>query len=255
LTRRVVDAPFLFGGAHNRLFFLLLINSYLFFFQYFLDTGEITLMKRVAALSILATAAAAHAAPANDIAGLQLGSSYANARPMMLKANPGYKFTDIILKGGKVAGTDARYSKGGKVVDQFVVLQDAAGAVWFMGRGQAFEQGSRIKRDTMLRSLEEKYGKPNDNMFGDGSQLWEFDRKGKQVVSKFGGQGAICNGGATSHYLGDMADPDKMVAAFSVMVMDSQRMYDELNGVKNKAENERLQKLKNEAAKDLKPKL
>ena len=32
-------------------------------------------------------------------------------------------------------------------------------------------------------------------------------------------------------------------------------MYDELNGVKNKAENERLQKLKNEAAKDLKPKL
>ena len=236
-------------------------------------------MKLVAALAILATAAAAHAAPANDIAGLQLGSSYANARPMLLKANPGYKFTDIILKGGKVAGTDARYSKGGKVVDQFVVLQDAAGAVWFMGRGQAFEQGSRIKRDTMLRSLEEKYGKPNDNMFGDGSQLWEFDRKGKQVFAKFGGQGAICNGGSTSHYLGDMegariymptqfsehcgtkisahvsTDPDKMVAAFSVMVMDSQRMYDELNGVKNKAENERLQKLKNEAAKDLKPKL
>ncbi len=57
-----------------------------------------------------------HAAPANDSAGLQRGSRFAIARPMMLKANPGYQFTDIILKGGKVAGTDA-------------------GAVWFMGRG------------------------------------------------------------------------------------------------------------------------
>ncbi len=237
-------------------------------------------LKTLAALATLTAATVAHAG--NDIAGVQLGSSYASARPLLLKANPGYKFTDITLTGGKVVGTNAAFEKGGKVVDQFIVIQNAAGQVWYAARGQAFDQGGRIKTDTLKQSLVGKYGKFSRYGYLEENPLWEFDRAGKLWTgSNYQGpcgSGGIPAGGGTDmgrvsganihvptnfpERCGVMIktaishnEADKMVSAFSVMMVDSARMYDELNGNKQKAEAERVQKLKRESAQDIKPQL
>lgn len=237
-------------------------------------------MKIFAPISVL-TFAATQAIAANDIAGVQIGSPLSTQRTVIAKANPSYQLNDVKLTTGKIVGINAIAQKDGRIIDQFVVIQNDAGIIWFVARAQALEKGARIKPETLLNSFKEKYGPYADISTGSGGPIWQFDRQGKIHLGQYiqgpcyAGIGAgasttfgkvpgtaiqvprnftpRCGTEITSYVRKDSTDG--MVSAFSVQIVDAKRMYDELNGKSAVEENERKQKLEAEKSKDIKPKL
>jgi hypothetical protein len=214
---------------------------------------------------------------APDIAGVQIGAPLSAQKKEIEKANPSYQISDIRLTNGKTIGVKAIAEKNGKQVDQFVAIQNDAGVVWFVARSQVLEQGSRIKYETLLDSLKEKYGMYTDISAGTGGPVWYFDRQGK--IYQGGGKNPCSRGVITGSYrqvpgttisvpsrftetcgteitsgIGKDSK-DGMVNAFSVTIVDEKRMYDELNGKSVAEENERRRKLEDEKSKNVKPKL
>jgi hypothetical protein len=220
---------------------------------------------------------AGSALAANDISGVAIGSSFNDQRAKIAQINPAYKLTDIKLTSGKTAGVNAQAEIQGRVVDQFVALQDDSGAIWFVGRAQALEAGSRIKPDVLINSMVEKYGSYTELMIGSGGPTWQFDRQGKRYQGG-GAQGPCAGTVGSGRSMGKVIAtaiivpqtfPEKcgieiltwahqnegMVSAFSVQITDSKRMYDQLTK-KNNAEEAALQKAREaESAKGNKPKL
>ncbi len=218
---------------------------------------------------------------AQDIAGVQIGIPFLPQKNLIAKANPGYQLNDIKFSNGKTVGINAIAQKDGRVVDQMVVIHNDAGVVWFIGRAQAPEKGSRIKLDTLLSSLKEKYGQYSDLSLGSGGPSWQFDRQG--ALFQGSAQSAPCYtgiGAGASTSFGKVPgtsievprnfapkcgvkistsvlkdSTDGMVSAFSVQIIDAKLMYDELNAKDTNAETERKKQLESEKAKDNKPKL
>ena len=233
-------------------------------------------------VSLLAVSFLGAANAANDIAGVQIGSAFATSKALVVKANPGYQINEIRGGGGKVVGINALVQKDGRFIDQFVVIQNDAGIVWFVARAQGFEKGARIKSETLLNSLQEKYGSPSEMSVGSGGPMWDFDREGKlyQGASTQGpcytgiGAGTTTSFGKVPGALGiniprtfgpkcgtristgvSKDSNDGMVSAFSVQIVDSKRMFDELNNKDMKLQTERQRQLDGEKARDAKPSL
>ncbi|MCA1324924.1 hypothetical protein [Herbaspirillum sp. alder98] len=214
---------------------------------------------------------------ANDIAGVAIGSSFNDQRAKIAQINPAYKLTDIKLTSGKTAGVNAQAESNGRVVDQFIALQDDAGVIWFVGRAQALEKGARIKPDVLVNSMVEKYGTYTELSIGSGGPTWQFDRQGKryQGGAAHGPCGNTVGGSAPMGKV--IASPilvpqsfspkcgieiltwaqqnDGMVASFSVQIADAKRMYDQINKQTNAEEAARQKAMEAEGAKGNKPKL
>lgn len=219
---------------------------------------------------------------ATDISGIQLGQSFPAVKELVKKVNPAYELNDIKWSDGKLGGLNATVKRKGYVVDQFVVLQNKAGKVWFVGRAQQLEKGARVKPDVLLDSLKEKYGPYTELSTGSGGPSWNFDRNGKLYQGPttqgpcYGGLGTgsimplgqnvmgvnispprdftqKCGMEITSGMATDLTDG--MVNSFGVRLIDSKSMYDELNGQAVTEETKRNQQLQNEKAKNVKPQL
>lgn len=215
-----------------------------------------------------------------DVGGVEIGSAFSAAKPLMMKANAGYQITDM-TQGGKLAGYNAVFQKDGKPVDQLVVLQNAAGVVWFVARGQSLAQGERMKQATLLSSLRAKYGAESGISIGTGGPFWQFDRAGsvyKGEATKSPCAGPMVGAGSTVSVgvvpgaslnvpknfpskcgaIVDVpihTDKDGMVASFSIQLVDSKRRYDELSAKDAAGKTEDQRKLEAERARDVKPKL
>lgn len=238
-------------------------------------------MHRFMPTVVLATLLSGSALAATDIAGITIGAPLSGQRQAIAKVNPSYQLNDIKLANGKTVGVNAIAQNAGRVTDQFVVIQNDSGIVWFVARAQALEKGSRIKPETLLNSLKDKYGMYTELSIGSGGPMWQFDRqgniyKGQSVQGPcYAGIGAgasttfgkvpgtsiqvprnftpKCGTEITTSVLKDSTDG--MVSAFAVQIVDAKRMYDELNGKATAEENERKRKLEAEKSKDTKPKL
>ena len=235
-------------------------------------------MMKIRAATMFAAFVTNHAGAATDIAGVQIGLPLATQKAIIAKANPSYELKDIKLSG-KTVGINAIAEKEGRVIDQFVAIQNESGIVWFVARAQALEKGARIKSDTLLNSLKDKYGLYTE--FGSVGPMWQFDRQGNIYKGQwvqgpcYAGIGAgasttfgqvpgtsiqvprnftpKCGTEITTSVLKDSTDG--MVSAFAVQIVDAKRMYDELNGKATAEEDQRKQKLEAEKSKDIKPKL
>jgi hypothetical protein len=223
----------------------------------------------------LSLSLSAHAAP--DVSGIEIGSAFTSAKPLMMKANAGYQITDL-TQGGKVMGYNAVAMKDGNPVDQLLVLQNESGKVWFIGRGQRLAQGERIKHATLLASLREKYGPESAISLGSNGPHWQFNRAGalyKGDLSTGPCDGMV--GGALS--LGKVpnaninvprsfaptcgvnidapmfVDNDGMVFAFTLQLIDAKAMFDELTAKDQAAKADQQRKLEAEQARNVKPKL
>ncbi|UYZ82748.1 hypothetical protein MTZ49_08980 [Entomomonas sp. E2T0] len=216
---------------------------------------------------------------AQDVAGIKIGESFSAQKSLITKANSDYQLNDITRPGGNTVGINAIAKKDGRVIDQMLVIHNDSGIVWFVGRAQALEKGARINPDTLMSSLKEKYGNYSE-ISGTGGPRWYFDRQGTLFQGSVIGSPCYRGIGPTGTSFNQVPgtgmqvptvfppkcgleietsvyqdSKDGMVSAFSVRIIDTKRMFDELNNKSINAENERKQQLEREKANDNKPKL
>lgn len=220
---------------------------------------------------------------ADDIAGVAIGSSLSAAKDAISKANPNYKLSPLMLKSGKEGGVTAvtldrmpgtgAINAGGPS-DEFAALQNDSGKVWFLARVQRLAEGARIKKDILLTSVTEKFGKPSGQAMMDYGFIWQFDRAGKQY---FGSGSGPCESmlragsnlpGVTvgaphmfSPTCGKLItvfatqQPDGMIPHYVVSIIDAKAMFDEINARDAQAAADQRKKLLDEQAKGVKPKI
>ena len=140
---------------------------------------------------VLAAAILGHSAAmaAADVAGIAIGSNFTEQKAAIQKLNPKYQFTEMNDASGRLVGLQAHVPISQATVnsvanDHFAVVSNEAGKVWFVSRGQSFLDGERIKYETFLSSVKEKYG-PYTTLSTNGRFLtWQFDRNGKLYQGK-----------------------------------------------------------------------
>jgi hypothetical protein len=211
-----------------------------------------------------------------EISGVAIGQPFADQRTRIQKINPAYKFSDIKTRDGQTSGLIATATRPDSLpIDQFVVTHTEAGQVWFVSRMQRFEPGSRINFDTLLKLLKEKYG-PYVLNAATGFPEWHLDRQGNLFVPKSFGDLGPCRALAAFGPTGGNSvrvptsfqpkcgtsistqiekDRDGMVTSFIVDVLDSQRIFDELDAKSKSKEQQKKDALDAEKAKDTRPKL
>jgi hypothetical protein len=122
-----------------------------------------------------------------DISGYKIGGQMVTAKPALQKINPAYVFDEIKLSDGRVVGLSAvvkivKQNMPTFYADQFILLQNEAGVVWFAGRTQQIADKEKyVNIKTLRESLESKYGKStySENL----SMVWDYDVGGKQYMS------------------------------------------------------------------------
>lgn len=122
-----------------------------------------------------------------DISGYKIGGQMASAKPALQKINPAYAFDEVKLSDGRVVGLSAvakivKPNTSPFYTDQFILLQNEAGVVWFAGRSQRIPDKEKyVNIKTLRESLEGKYGKATltENL----KLLWDYDANGKQYFS------------------------------------------------------------------------
>jgi hypothetical protein len=133
---------------------------------------------------------ASHAAHALDIAGVALGSNAAEARAAVSKVNPKFQFSSIRLPGGKGTGFVAKESghpaihgPNAGLYDEFVVLLDDAGKVWYLVRNVNTSSENRIVHRDLIREFTQKYGGPsNRSWLIQETITWARYRSGKMYI-------------------------------------------------------------------------
>jgi len=238
----------------------------------------------ILAAAVLATLTSTATLAADDISGVAIGTSLAAAKEAIAKANPDYQINPLMLTSGKEAGVTAKtddtmmsgdrhYSTG--LSDEFAALLNDAGNVWFIARAQRFDKGGRLKLDTLKEALTEKFGQPSDHsIIGSLGFTWQYDRNGKQW--KTGSGVAPCQGNGTSTMIPGVSmtaprsfsprcgllvsvnavtQKDHMVSYYTISITDVKGMFDELSAQDAKEEADRKQKLADEQAKAVKPKI
>ncbi|QBE65672.1 hypothetical protein [Pseudoduganella lutea] len=226
----------------------------------------------------------------SDIAGIPLGSTLAEARAGMSRANSALKFSPLKHTTGKEVGITAKtldqmpgtgITDPGGPSDGFVALQSDSGKVYFLAREQRLPTGSRIRKDVLESSLKEKFGDssyPDNNPMLKGRSVslhQEFDRQGKLYVGPpIGGPCAGIGWDSTAVPGSTITAPrsfppacgkmviargliqtDGMVPMYSVMILDAKSIFDELNGKAVVTQSEQKRRLEQERAKAVKPQL
>ncbi|MYM87119.1 hypothetical protein GTP91_07980 [Rugamonas sp. FT82W] len=126
-----------------------------------------------------------------DIAGIRVGISVTEARQLLQKLNPAYKFTPItrIMSSEPLGlqasvGTDRTDKKG---ADFFSVLYNEAGIVWRIKREQTVTADKAILASTLIQSLTAKYdqagGVAKYRDQGNTNLAWSYDLAGRQLAS------------------------------------------------------------------------
>ncbi|AIR90609.1 hypothetical protein [Pseudomonas cremoricolorata] len=235
--------------------------------------------------ALLAALVCIPALAADDVSGVKLGSTLAEATAAISNINDQYKVSPLKLQDGSEAGVSAvtdEQSQGTGFtdfrgpVDQFLALQNDAKAVWFIGRAQALKEGSRMPLDTLETALKEKYGPFSGADNGMGKRyVWQYDRKGKLYIG--------INSGGPCADLYDFRSrvpgvaittpasfnakcsklivvqtgfaPDDLTASYTVSIADMASMYDQLQAEQQAAKDAEAKKIADEKAKGVKPNL
>lgn len=217
---------------------------------------------------------------ATDVVGIKLGSSSGDLKRGMAAADSELTFADVKLQDGQLIGLQGRKMVGAGwnsyAADQIVGLFDAQGRVWYVGRAQKFEKGSRPTLDATLAALRNKYGQPS---FGSkGAIEWQFDRsgnlfQGQQVQSPCwtGTSPGLMSFNATPMSPGmfapktfnghcgvrivanAMSSADGMVDSLVVTMFDSANQYDQIERDKAASAADQQAKLNAEKNKGVRP--
>ncbi|MYN18767.1 hypothetical protein GTP81_18620 [Rugamonas sp. FT107W] len=126
-----------------------------------------------------------------DIAGIRVGISVNEARQLLQKLNPAYKFTPItrIMSTDQVGlqaaiGSDRTDKKG---ADIFSLLYNEAGIVWRIKREQTVTVDKAILASTLIDSLTAKYDQAGGVVKyrdkGNTNLAWSYDLSGRQLAS------------------------------------------------------------------------
>ncbi|AIR91237.1 hypothetical protein [Pseudomonas cremoricolorata] len=239
------------------------------------------LIATFAALSSMAVMAG------EDIAGVSLGASLAQAKQAVTTANEDYIISPLLGEGMREVGVKAvtevhmpglGLSDDGGPSDEFLALTDKSEKIWFASRVQRLPDGERINKQTLEAALVEKFGKPSTIVPLSGTHyFWMYDRSGKQY---FGNTpqgpcpGIMGNGNTTgfngmtiryphqfraecgkrieAHFSGMDAN---MISMYKLSITDYKAMYDQITGEEAQAKAAQEQQLSDEKAKDNKPKL
>ena len=220
-------------------------------------------------------------AEALDVSGISIGTQISSARGMLQKVNPEYQVEELRFTNGKIAGLKAVAKKNGASTpnDQFVIMSNDAGIVWFVGRQQNYAQGNRVAFDELEKALVGKYGNPTSTgIIMVSSKRWETYRDGRTHRDKH--SPGPCTSGFNAYewnivpgtQIGVLKNfapncgtliiseakvdsNDRMVTQLVTKVIDSKRMFDELNGKELAAQQEKQKQLQQEKAAGNKPKL
>lgn len=147
-------------------------------------------MRYRSAAVIVLTLMLARPALANDISGVRIGSTLAEASIAIKRANKAFVMKPIKYDTGLVAGVTGIIGPGERernerAADEFAVLQDERGKVWFVGRYQRMVPGSRVSMEALLASLTQKFGAPAlrraPGRVGAESYAWDTDRSGMRI--------------------------------------------------------------------------
>lgn len=128
-------------------------------------------------------------ANANDIAGVKLGMTIAQARsafsvPAGMKTIP--VKTDNMESGfaGWKGKKDYSSSIGQGPADEILVFKGKADTVWYVERVQRLTENEGYAKEVLIESLRKKFGKESySNIDGFVSMMaWEYDQSGKQYL-------------------------------------------------------------------------
>jgi hypothetical protein len=233
--------------------------------------------------TLLATLTCTTVMAADEISGVALGSSLADAKAAIVKANPNFKLSPLLISGGQEAGVTAvttdrlpRTGLGdpGGPSDEFAALQNDAGKVWYITRVQRLPEGGRIQADALGAALTEKFGKPSGTTpLTSLAYYWHYDRNGKQYVGPasggpchtVSGNGMNIPGmtvGAPRSFsptcgkiiqVGATIPSNGMVPYYTVAIIDAKSMFDELTASDARAKAAQSKKLADEKAKHITP--
>lgn len=156
-------------------------------------------MKASAALA-LALALALHSigAQANDIAGVKLGMSIAEAKAAFTKP-AGMKVTPVRtdqVESGFAGWVSPTYesefgSQWGGPPDEFFAFKGKTENIWFIQRNQRLEKTERYAKQTLLDAVRKKFGKESyirgelNDQYGTIVVGWEYDQNGKQYFGQY----------------------------------------------------------------------
>jgi hypothetical protein len=229
---------------------------------------------------ILASSCLATSAYAVDVVGIKLGSSASDLKRAMTAADAEMAFADVKLQDGQLIGLQGRKMVGSGwstyAADQMVGLFDAQGRIWYVGRAQKYEKGSRPTLDATVAALRNKYGQPS---FGSRNLFeWQYDTngalfQGQQMQSPcWTGTGAatmpfsvgpqspgltaprIFNGHCGIRIVASaMSANDGMVDSLVVTMFDSASQYAQIERDKASATAEQQSKLNAEKSKGVRP--
>jgi hypothetical protein len=225
------------------------------------------------AASLVLASGSAWAAP--DISGIAIGEDYATAKAAIAKMNPSYKFTTEVTSGNdadrKVVGVIAEAKGNAGGLDQFVIMKNDAGVVWFVAKYQVFEKGDRPRYKGIGDALIKKYGKETkfDNSVYK-NYYWMYDREGKlsRIASDKGPCGDGLGYGAQSFIDAPQSfsskcgmfmkafvsvTQDGMVDRLGIKIADIKIMYDELHMKSSQATQEQERQLNAEKAENVRP--
>lgn len=129
-----------------------------------------------------------------DIVGISIGMQAANAKQILLKLNPAYRFEplDSIYTMNQLKGFTATTAPRGTFnnpdTETVEVIYNEAGAVFAVRRTvYALSPAKRIPLDVFYNSVTEKYDAPGVNASqrfpGSLTQSWHYEMNGRQFVS------------------------------------------------------------------------
>ncbi|NHZ93130.1 hypothetical protein F2P45_29580 [Massilia sp. CCM 8733] len=207
----------------------------------------------------------ARPALASDISGVRIGSTLSEASLAIKSANNAFAIKPFKIVERELTGLSA--TRGNRdpdseegAADEFIVLQNAAGKVWFVARYQRMVPGSRVSLDALLGSLTQKFGeptlRPEPGPRGWSLYSWDTDREGKRVKGADGNipcksialEGTPLAGGrlrapsSIPHNCGmrvmltDVFERDGMVNRFILTVIDVKTASDDIERARRRHE-------------------
>lgn len=131
---------------------------------------------------------AVHAQTATDVVGVSLGMTVDDARKAVEASGSGWSYRTSTYQDGRPGGfTAAKKDATGKnVVEKIVVLVGHDdGKAYLVGREVLFPADSRPLAATVLKAVEDKYGRPSyKHAYSYPEWYWATDASGKPLLSE-----------------------------------------------------------------------
>ena len=201
-------------------------------------------MKALTSLAAaLALALPAMTVQANDIAGIKLGMSLAEAKSSLASSVGGLKIGNFV--DGKIE-TGIYGEKGKKMLNEgegVIAYKGDADGIWVVGRYQFIPVNQRFTIQTLVESLRKKFGKessaeiPNGKEYGQwGNMIWIYGDNEKLLFQKIGQGSLIChtyNPGGLETPSGFVVDIPRVIPSDCNKTYNASWFVDENGLVKN----------------------